>query len=233
MGLVIEDDGSLSLNSGPNSLSTAPEHVRDKVLSYFVIRLLCVLMDYLATPTKQTDAFSSIENQFDTWFEMLSPSFHPDGTFFSTDSSSSLLFSNELWFSNDLCSPTMMYYHMARILLLINRPSGLVAETSDLLHSFRVLEHRLQVHAAAVISIVRGAPCDAVRLRAIQPLYVAGRCCSSVGDRQMMIGMLTDIEDELGIATGYRVNSLLREWGTSFRDLGLNERSVEPGSSGL
>lgn len=234
MGLVIEDDGSLSLLSGPNSLATAPEHVRDKALSFFVIRLLCILMDHLAATPRQPGDFASIQEKFDDWFEMLSPSFHPDGTFFSPDPSSSSLFRNELWFSNDLCSPTMMYYHMARMLLLIHQPPGLVAAGStDLLRSFRGLEQKLQVHAAAVISIMSASPCDAVKLRAIQPLFVAGRCCSSVGDRKMMIGMLTDIQDKLGIATGYRVNALLEEWGTSFRELGLRERPIEPENAEL
>ena len=268
MGLLVEDDGRLY----PDSLSTTPEHARDKVLSYTLIRLLCKLVDILApVPPWETEMHNSdrsvsgtpsgtghvnfvdLVNQFDSWIRMLSPSFHPDGTFFTRreddcitsprSADASGLFDRELWFSNDLCSTTMMYYHMARMLLLIHGPSDLlspVAEPSsspspsnsvagpaasfDLLRTLRDLERKLRLHASEVISIVRGTPCDAVKLRAIQPLYVAGRCCTSVADRKMLVEMLTDIQDGLGIATGYRVKALLLEWGVSYQDFGMEER---------
>lgn len=251
MGLLIENDGRLSLMSGPNSLANTPEHARDKVLSYTMIRLLCNLVDYLAplshweslmmhaepsTAAHDKTAFVDLESQFDTWIRMLSPSFHPDGTFFTDENgdgaASSELFCREVWFSNDLCSTTMMYYHMARMLLLIHRPSDLLTAAStqrngisfDLLRTFREIEQKLQFHAAEVISIVRGTPCDAVKLRAIQPLYVAGRCCTTTSDRKMLVEMLTDIQDNLGIATGYRIKALLQEWGASYQAFGMEER---------
>uniref|UniRef100_A0A8H7K610 Transcription factor domain-containing protein n=1 Tax=Bionectria ochroleuca TaxID=29856 RepID=A0A8H7K610_BIOOC len=99
MGLLIEDDGSLSLFDGQYSLSTTPEHARDKVLSYTLIRLLCKLIDYVAPvpstgqlPTQASpsslnltrDKFVHLESQFDNWYQILSPSFHPDGKFSAT-----------------------------------------------------------------------------------------------------------------------------------------------------
>ncbi|KAM0189361.1 hypothetical protein ACHAPI_010127 [Fusarium lateritium] len=251
MGLLIEDDGSLSLTGGTHSLSTTPEHARDKVLSYTLIRLLCKLVDYLVPlPNWQSlvmhteqgavihgkDTFIHLESRFNEWFQMLSPSFHPDGTFLGghggEDEASSSLFVRELWFSNDLCSTTMMYYHMARMLLLIHCPPELLPSESssgravsfDLLRTFRQLKEQLQSHASEVIAIVRGTPCDAVKLRAIQPLYVAGRCCSAAKDRKALVEMLAGIQDGLGIATGYRIKALLREWGASYQDFGMEER---------
>ncbi|KAF4895062.1 Transcription activator AMTR1 [Colletotrichum fructicola] len=239
MGLLIEDNGSLTTGASPNSLANTAEHARDKALSYTLIRYLCKLINYLA-PSSHLEtmliqprlAFMSLEDHFQAWFQTISPSFLVDGTFFTDRGSSEAapdLFSRELWFSNDLCATTMMYYHMACMLLLIHRPSellpgdaGIGGRTSfDLLRAFRDVEHKLQGHASEVISIVRGTPCDAVRLRAIQPLYVAGRCCTQTEDRNRLVGMLREIEDDLGIVTGYRVESLLQEWGVGRESLSL------------
>jgi hypothetical protein len=252
MGLLVEDDGSLAMNSSPNSLSATPEHARDKVLSYTLIRLLCKLIDYLAplsnlesllvpadsSPVSHRKAeFIYLESQFNAWLRILSPSFHPDGTFLigqEGEGITSGLFGRELWFSNDLCSTTMMYYHMARMLLLIHRPLDLLSGATsnsrgisfDLLHTFRDIEQKLQFHASEVISIFCGTPCDAVKLRAIQPLYVAGRCCTSTSDMRLLVEMLRDIQDNLGIATEYRVKALLQEWGILYETLGMEARST-------
>lgn len=231
MGLLIEDDGSLTTGASPNSLANTAEHARDKALSYTLIRYLCKLVNYLA-PTSHLEtmlvqprkAFINLEDHFQAWFQTISSCFLADGTFFTHRPASvdvSNLFGRELWFSNDLCATTMMYYHMACMLLLIHRPSELLPGESsvgarasfDLLRAFRDVEHRLQGHASEVVSIVRGTPCDAVRLRAVQPLYIAGRCCTQTEDRRRLVDMLREIQDDLGIATGYRVEALLQEWG--------------------
>lgn len=240
MGLLVEDDGSLTTGASPNSLTNTAEHARDKALSYTLIRYLCKLINYL-TPSSHLEtmliqprqAFRSLEEQFQAWFQTISSSFLADGTFFTdrpTGADVSGLFERELWFSNDLCATTMMYYHMACMLLLIHRPSELLPGESaiggrppsfDLLRVFREVEQRLQGHASDVVSIVRGTPCDAVRLRAVQPLYVAGRCCTQTEDRKRLVDMLREIQDDLGIATTYRVEALLQEWGIRFDSLGL------------
>lgn len=252
MGLLIEDDGTVTNDTTPNGLFSTPEHARDKVLSYALIRLLCMLVDYVAplshldillvqhdTCTLDNDkaAFEYLESRFDSWFQILSPSFRADGTFLKNrpDENDSVLFSRELWFSNDLCSITMMYYHMARMLLLIHRPSDLLPRTTstsrnvsfDLLLTFRDIEQKLQFHASEVIAIIRATPYDAVKLRAIQPLYVAGRCCTTANDQRLLIKMFRDIEDNLGVATNYRVQSLTQEWKISCEALGLETRSLE------
>lgn len=259
MGLLINDDGGLTLDDGPQSLSSTPEHARDKVLAYTLIRLLCKLVCYIAPGSQplsdpqhvmpaghhsliQNEAtFLHLEDEFDTWIQLLSPSFHPDGTFYSNTAGATTgaltqdggLFSYEHWFSNDLCSTIVLYYHMARMLLLIHRPPNLMttppssslaagaAPTTDLLRTFQDIQRKLQHHAGQVIATVRGSPCEAVRVRAIQPLYVAGRCCTKAEDRRRLLGMLRDIQDRLGIATGYRVEALLAEWDVSRQDLGV------------
>ncbi|KAH8703134.1 hypothetical protein BGW36DRAFT_422708 [Talaromyces proteolyticus] len=251
MGLVIEDDGRLTTSFSSNSLSATPEHARDKILSYTLIRLVCKLVDYLAPilnpdpllphggPTSVGDTnaeYIYLENQFDSWIQILSPSFHPDGSFLTRhdERGTSKLFGRELWFSNDLCATTMMYYHMARMLLLIHRPSlllfGSISQGErtpfDLLYTYRIIERQLHLHASEVIAIIQGTLCDAVKLRAIQPLYVAGRCCTDTADRHLLVGMFRDIQDSLGIATEYRVKTLLQEWDLPYEALGIEERPM-------
>ncbi|KAI0421700.1 hypothetical protein F5X98DRAFT_388988 [Xylaria grammica] len=223
MGLMIEDDGTLKMDDSVNSLSTTPEHARDKVLSYTLIRLVCKIVDYIAPsslddslvqqlpaqPDIRKAAFVSLETQLDTWHRSLSPSFRADGTFspIEKEQESPGLFGRELWFSNDLCSTTMLYYHMARILLHINRPSDLMPSSAgstqslDLLRVLRDMERTLQIHASEVFSIVQSKPSDAVLLRSIQPLYVAGRCCNRVCDMRLLVLMFREVENDIGVAT--------------------------------
>ncbi|KAJ8126090.1 hypothetical protein O1611_g7548 [Lasiodiplodia mahajangana] len=248
MGLLIEDDGSLTTEGTPNSLSITPEYARDKALSYSLIRLMCKLMNFLA-PSAQREshmqqlsssklenrkkAFISLEKQFEQWYKSLSLSFHADGTFLTEkdgEHTVPTLFRRELWYSSDLCSAMLLYYHMARILLLIHRPRDLLPPSTetiapfDLLHMLRDMEQRLQLHVSEIFSIVRAKPSDAIRLRAIQPIYVAGRCCTSTRDRRLLILTLRGVEDEVGVATECRVESLLREWNVSHETLGLEPR---------
>lgn len=79
--------------------------------------------------------FVHLESQIDTWYQMLSPSFHPDGAFLAAEDddgrTTSGLFNREIWFSNGLCSTTMMYYYMARLLLLIHGPSDLLCDFTE------------------------------------------------------------------------------------------------------
>lgn len=238
MGLHLESDGRTTLTGSANSLSTTAEHVMNKVLSFALIRLTCKLVDFIAPAAdselpQRVEAFVELEDRFDEWRQMLSISFHPDGTFYDDEAThqSPGLFGREIWFSNDFCSVTMLYYHMSRMLLLIHRPSALLPagqqSSFDLLQTFRDLERKLQYNAAEVIAIVRGTPCDAVKLRSIQPLYLAGRCCSTKEDRKKLVGMLDEIQDQLGIATGYRINALLREWRATHADFGLQDRPTE------
>ncbi|KAF3001676.1 hypothetical protein E8E14_007132 [Neopestalotiopsis sp. 37M] len=246
MGLVIEDDGTVTNDVTPNGLFSTPEHARDKVLSFALVRLLCMLVDYVAPLSSNlnlllshdTTAYEYLETHFDSWLKILSPSFQADGTFLTrqSDEQDSDLFNRELWFSNDLCSTTMMYYHMARMLLLIHRPSDIRPGTTasapvDLLLFFRDIEQKLRYHASEVIAIINATPSDAVKLRAIQPLYVAGRCCIVPNEQRLLIKLLRSIEDNLGIATDYRVKSLLQEWRTSCEALDLDTRVPNPDQS--
>lgn len=232
MGLFVEDDGAISLLSARQALITSAEHAQEKVLTYTLIWYLYKLIDLIAVPettpasamippttTAAHDGeFAWLEQRFDEWFTLLTPAFHPDGKFKSaaSDDSTSKQRVYEMWYCQDLSATTMLYYNMARILLLIHQPPNrLLQSSSDLLNAFREVENKLYEHGSDILAIARGTLCDDVKLRAIQPLYVAGRCLKDDCDRGAVIDLLASIQARLGVATKYRADDLAREWGTS------------------
>ncbi|KAK2593137.1 hypothetical protein QQS21_009147 [Conoideocrella luteorostrata] len=248
MGLDVEDSGLHAQTTPLSRVSAIPE--RDTVISFALIRLLYKLVDYLApstgrdSPLRSTGPrasrleFVQLEGQFDSWYRKLPPSFRPDGTFAAADPNnpeSSGLFTREIWFSSDVCSTTMMYYHMACLLFLFQQPPSLLSgeplqsPSFDLIRNTCDVDQKLHFHTFEIISIARGTSCDAVMLRAIQPLYIAGRCCKTKGDRKGLVEILRGIQDDLGVTTTYRIEALLAEWGSSYRDLGLEEQLVSGG----
>ncbi|KAJ5092884.1 hypothetical protein N7456_008745 [Penicillium angulare] len=124
----------------------------------------------------------------------------------------------ETWFGSDTCAITMAFYHMARILLLVNQPRDLFLatqkdESSDLLSSYNSLQRDLNQHSMEIIAIAYGMRGIAVQKYMVQPLYFAGRCLSDSKDRESVIGLLKCIEEDVGVFTGYRIRDLSEEWG--------------------
>ncbi|KAJ5266936.1 hypothetical protein N7478_009744 [Penicillium angulare] len=124
----------------------------------------------------------------------------------------------EIWFGSDTCAITMAFYHMAKIMLLVNQPRDLFLaaqqdESTDLLSSYNSLQRDLNQHAREIIAIANGMPGIPVQKYMIHPLYLAGRCLSDSKDRERVIRLLKSIEDNVGVFTGYRIRDLSEEWG--------------------
>lgn len=110
----------------------------------------------------------------------------------------------------------MAFYHMARILLLVNQPQELFLamrpnKARDLLSTYNALQRDLNHHAMATIAIAYGMPNSTVQKYMIQPLYTAGRCLSDSRNRRVVIRSLKQIEETLGLFTEYRVKDLSEE----------------------
>ncbi|PWY90738.1 Zn(II)2Cys6 transcription factor [Aspergillus heteromorphus CBS 117.55] len=134
---------------------------------------------------------------------------------------------SEIWFSLPMCSSAMQHYHMARILLLINKPHESTSRRStitDRLNSYRSIESDIRSHSREIVGIALACPNGSVRINSLQPLFVSGQCLNEPGERRTVLQLLRGIEADLGWATEYRVNQLLREWG-------WNENPVEMGVS--
>lgn len=52
-----------------------------------------------------------------------------------------------------------------------------------------------------------------MRIHQIQPLFVVGQCLTHESERQAILELLRGIEVDLGWATEYRVQQLLKVWG--------------------
>ncbi|KAI9724777.1 MAG: hypothetical protein M1812_000053 [Candelaria pacifica] len=123
---------------------------------------------------------------------------------------------SEIWYSIPMCASTMQSYHMARILLLINKPQESTARRSTVakrLQSYRNIESDILYHSREICGIALSRPEGSVRIHSLQPLFVAGQCLTESHERKIVLNMIRSIETDLGWATEYRVKQLLAEWG--------------------
>lgn len=124
----------------------------------------------------------------------------------------------EIWFHIAMCASAMQFYHMACILLLINKPHESTARRSTIatrLNSYISIAEEVRVHAREICGISASKPKDAVRVYSVQPLFVAGQCLENEVERSSVLDMLNSIQTDTGWATQYRVNQLKYEWGWS------------------
>ncbi|KAI9372931.1 hypothetical protein BJX61DRAFT_505132 [Aspergillus egyptiacus] len=164
-----------------------------------------------------------LEAELDVWYNGLPVTFRPCARVGTPQTAStneseiqdaSSLF--EIWYSIPMCSSAMQHYHMARILLQLNKPQepiGGAGSIPNRYSSFRSNEGDIKFHSREIVGIGMSCPAGSVRINSLQPLYVSGRCLTDPGERRMVLRLLRDIELDLGWATEYRAKQLLREWG--------------------
>lgn len=120
-----------------------------------------------------------------------------------------------IWHTIPMCAAAMQSYHMARILLLMNRPQVSTAIRSTVtarLTSYRDTERQVLHHGREICGISLSMPPESVRVHSLQPLFVAGQCFSSLYARRIVLGLLVGVERDLGWASAYYVNKLREEW---------------------
>ncbi|KIW05771.1 uncharacterized protein PV09_03627 [Verruconis gallopava] len=228
MGLLLNDRGLVV--SSNNSIDPSEESMGDDMISNALVWLLSKIANFIATvsddDSQATAVWQALDLEVKVWYEGLPSSFQPSARIPIDDQISPNL-KWETWYSNSMCASTMQSYHMARMLLLIHRPSkilygwasshepGMVAQRKDLLSVYRSMQTELRTHAIEICSIALGRPHDPARIHMLQPLYIAGRCLTDARDQKIVITLIQDIEKDLGWATGYRVEQLLEEWKLS------------------
>jgi hypothetical protein len=222
MGLPLDDSGYLM-----------PDYIHgvdaESILFKALIRLMYQLVN---SDLGNLVEWNAVNAQFDRWQAILpltfSPaiSWPPSAEDDAQGAAPPQLFSHEAWFPRDVCALSMAFYNMARILLLVHRPLEVFLRNSqhnaDLLSSYHSLQQSLRGHAIEIISIARGAPNSSVRKYLLQPLYVAGRCLADTGDREELLDILRQIDNDLGVFTDYRQKDLCEEWGIPYEPVTKN-----------
>jgi hypothetical protein len=242
-GLHIDDHGFvIPSNTEDSHFPERQITMREDMISNALIWLMSKLINYLASgdsvdnvyPQNRTsptgfiginqmlllERWKELEKELDVWYQGLPETFKPcarlppiiDGSV-PVDSPRAVF--SEIWYSIPMCASTMQSYHMARILLLINRPHESTVRRSTItsrLHSYRSIEAAIRDHSHQICSIALGRPEGSVRIHQVQPLFVAGQSMHETRERRVVLDLLRGIECDLGWATDYRVQQLLKEW---------------------
>ena len=167
------------------------------------------------------DRWRGLEKELDIWHKGLPVTFNPSArlppeTAASLPHDSPRTVFSEIWYSMPMCASTMQSFHMARILLLVNKPyDSTVRQTTvaNRLSSYRTIDAVVRHHSHEICGIALGRPEGSVRIHQVQPLFVAGQCMHEDRERQIVLDILRGIEADLGWATDYRMKQLVKDWG--------------------
>ncbi|TVY65642.1 Transcriptional regulatory protein moc3 [Lachnellula suecica] len=242
-GLLLDDQGFvIPSNSEDSQFPERQLVMREDMISNALIWLMSKIINYLASGDSVDHVFpqnrgspvgfiginqmvllerwKELEKELDIWHKGLPDTFKPcarlppitDG---SVPADSPRATFSEIWYSMSMCASTMQSYHMARTILLINKPHESTARRSTIsnrLTSYRSIETEVRHHTHEICGIALGRPEGSVRIHQVQPLFVAGQCLTDNRERRIVLDLLRGVESDLGWATDYRVKKLLKEW---------------------
>ena len=154
------------------------------------------------------ERWERLNQELDVWFSNLPDTFTPCARV-------DLPVFSEIWFNIPMCASAMQNYHMAKILLLMNKPHESTARRNTVGNRFRSYQSitlETNRHAREICGIALSRPEASVRIFSIQPLFFAGQCLPEARERKVVLELLRNIEQDLGWATQYRVQQLLDLW---------------------
>lgn len=164
--------------------------------------------------------WSRLTREFDVWYDGLPATFHPSAqikvqTSAECENDNQSTFS-EIWYSLSMVGAAMAHYHMARILLLMNKPHESTFRHTTVArryNSYRSIGSGAPYHAYEICGIALSRPEASVRVHLTQPLFIAGQILDLRGEQEVIIHLLQGIEVDLGWDTKERVQQLVKEWG--------------------
>lgn len=230
-GLPVNEDGHVTLGQDMNRDLWLCDDTMPKAL----IWILAKIVNYLAIGDSIDGVFPQDSNspvsliginqltllsrwqqlvrELDKWSQELPDIFAPCAHLVEDVTYESIF--PEIWFSIPMCASTMLLYHMARIILLVNKPQESTARQNTLcsrLQSYRYIDAEARYHSREICGIALGTPDASVRIHMVQPLFVAGQCLTQARERQVILKLLKDVEDDLGWATDSHVQKLQFQW---------------------
>lgn len=243
-GLAIDSYGQLLPTTSATSLEMDPTWFEEDMLSNTLIWIVGKIINFITsgdglnpgdfesppgqrswlgvTQEDLLERWKNIELELFNWCHSLPPTFTPcarQQLALSDVVAGTSIYPERtvdaILFTIPMCAITMQTYHMARILLLMNRPQESTAIRSTLtarLKSYREISVEVLQHAREICGIsIAGLP-DAIRPHSVQAVFVAGQCFEHPGERQLVVDLLRAVERDLGWPTDYRVQDLVRQW---------------------
>ncbi|KAL9610979.1 MAG: hypothetical protein Q9167_004356 [Letrouitia subvulpina] len=159
------------------------------------------------------ERWTKLKTELDVWFNGAPETFMPTARITTSLYGEEFV---EIWHSLPMCAATVLQWHMAQILLLINKPHETTARRSTVterLKSYRTIQAEMTFHSREICGICLARPEASVRIHSLQPLFVAGQCLTRPAERKVIHDLLRGIETDLGWSTEYRVQQLHKEWG--------------------
>ncbi|KAL6821867.1 hypothetical protein J3E69DRAFT_339455 [Trichoderma sp. SZMC 28015] len=220
-GLGDSDDG-FNVNE-PSSMTKTPW------VQLFI--LITQIIDKFATNpgrrdhgTKDVDRNNSWDylwNALDRWHAQLDIQFEPYSHY---KLSSHLTLSqglvepvfDEILFASPASAATLSYYHFARILLLLAKPTDQSNPQAMLLY-YREILTDIEDHCTKICGIAAGRPGPAARIHSVQPLFLAGQCLVEPRLRTAVVQLLQDVEADTGWPTVSHISRLHQGWNRNTR----------------
>ncbi|KAL4916445.1 hypothetical protein BDW62DRAFT_106330 [Aspergillus aurantiobrunneus] len=219
--LALWHNMGVPLDGYGNLVADFPPDVQlENILFKALVRIMCQMLN---SDLGDHGQWSKINDIFDRWQSTVPSSFYIPIAWPPVEPSSGTNidpFTREIWFASDVCAITLAFYHMARMILLANRPINLFIQQTgdghDLLGTYNTLQQDLRKHAMEIIPIMHAMPSETVQKYMLQPLYVAGRSLTDDKERRSLLQILRDMGDDFGLFTDYRIQDLCDEWGMPY-----------------
>ncbi|TKA35266.1 hypothetical protein B0A54_12541 [Friedmanniomyces endolithicus] len=224
-GLQLRDDGALYADTLDLRIDTSQCRQTIQLVYHTLIWLLLRVTNYLAqdshrTPVQQLEMWNTLNTQLDAFNANLPESFQPCAQIRAPLPTREQLESDlgycqftEVFFSSSSSASSMQLYHFARLLLLLNRPREPDRKGINRLQAYREVSSEATKHAREIVGVALGRPAPAVRVEMLLPLYIAGGCLEAAEEKNVVLGIMCDIEKETGSSTEVTVRSLMDEWG--------------------
>ncbi|KAJ8115603.1 hypothetical protein OPT61_g2777 [Boeremia exigua] len=230
-GLLIDDQGFLV----PNNLIES-DYFDDGAICNSLIWLTSKLINFMAAGDEVPDEgmgwtgipqstlldyWYHLRKQFQVWYDSLPVTFKPSSRMEPTlapgrplRGENEALFP-EVWYNIPMCASTMQNYHMSQILLFMNKPHESTQGRSTVcarMNSYQSVLAACQKHSREIVGISLAQSDEVVRVYSIQALYTAGQCLADPRERQVVLGLIQDVEADTGYATEYRARQLTEQW---------------------
>lgn len=160
-----------------------------------------------------SEKWDRLNLEMETWYNGLRETFMPSAIISVRPQGADL---TEVWHSVPVCAATVLSWHMAQVLMLVNKPHDLPTRRTTVaarVNAFRTIQSEIAYHSRQIVGLCLARPEGSVRIQALQPLFVAGQCLTEEAERKVVLDLLRGIERDLGWATDYRVQQLRQEWG--------------------